>query len=153
MKKFYLCKLCLIVFGALLAVQSAMAEDQEVWFCTTTADIFILPDGDFEDVYKRKGPFANGKYPLKRQKWLLTKVLQMALISSKSCEAPTDLRYTKTMRLSAVMDPRWYNFIQRPESWMYQGMTRQWLTACSLSALSFSKKCITNRERWSLRCL
>ena len=26
MKKFYLCKLCLIVFGALLAVQSAVAS-------------------------------------------------------------------------------------------------------------------------------
>jgi hypothetical protein len=28
MKKFYLCKLCLIVFGALLAVQSVSAENK-----------------------------------------------------------------------------------------------------------------------------
>ena len=65
MKKFYLCKLCLIVFGVLLAVQSAMAEDQEVWFCTTTADIFILPDGDFEDVYKTKGHMRKWKVAIK----------------------------------------------------------------------------------------
>lgn len=52
MKKLYLHKLCLSVFGALLAMQNAKAEDSEVWFCTTTADIFILPDGGLEDTYK-----------------------------------------------------------------------------------------------------
>ena len=36
MKKFYLCKLCLIVFGALLAVQSASAGN---WFNPTQAFI------------------------------------------------------------------------------------------------------------------
>ena len=39
MKKFYLCKLCLIVFGALVAVRSAVAGDFD---CKTTEEYWIL---------------------------------------------------------------------------------------------------------------
>ena len=39
MKKFYLCKLCLIVFGALLAVQSAVADD---FICQTNQEYWIV---------------------------------------------------------------------------------------------------------------
>ena len=64
MKKFILCKLCLVVFGALLAVQSAVAEDQEVWYCLSTADIFILPDGRIDNVQKKEGRIHKWKLKL-----------------------------------------------------------------------------------------
>jgi len=64
MKKFYLCKLCLIVFGALLAVQGALAKEHEVWYCLSTADIFILPDGRIDNVQKREGTIHKWKLKL-----------------------------------------------------------------------------------------
>lgn len=45
MKKFYLCKLCLMVFGALLAVQDISANERgAVYFCTGEQSVFLTSD-------------------------------------------------------------------------------------------------------------
>ena len=66
MKKFYLCKLCLIVFSALLASPHGLAEEREVWYCTSTADVFILPDGDSEDFQRTEGSVRNWKLAISK---------------------------------------------------------------------------------------
>jgi len=55
MKKFYLCKLCLIVFGALLAVQTALASPyKKLWES--------LSDGVTEMVSGKAGLLVQKKY-------------------------------------------------------------------------------------------
>ena len=63
-KEFYLCKLCLVVFGALLAMQSAFAKDKDgVWYCYSETDVAALPGGVYEaNPYTRKWTVKrNGK--------------------------------------------------------------------------------------------
>ena len=57
-------KLWLIIFGTLLAVQSAWAKEHEVWYCLSTADIFILPDGRIDNVQKKEGRIHKWKLKL-----------------------------------------------------------------------------------------
>jgi hypothetical protein len=73
MKKVILCKLCLIVFGALLAVQSAFAKDRDgVWYCYSETDVAALPEGVYEaNPYTWKaGVIAFIRYPLWLTVWL-----------------------------------------------------------------------------------
>ena len=64
MKKFRRSELYVIVFGALLAVQGAWAKEHEVWYCLSTADIFILPDGRIDNVQKKEGRIHKWKLKL-----------------------------------------------------------------------------------------
>ena len=57
-------KFWLIIFGALLAVQGAWAKEHEVWYCLSTADIFILPDGRIDNVQKKEGRIHKWKLKL-----------------------------------------------------------------------------------------